>query len=88
MEEILKGGGATNILAAISIGIALNIVIRVGEFLWAIKEKKEKETDSGIEKIKTDLNRAYMALRILAGPIKWNQIRKAIRDDEDDLDAK
>lgn len=48
MEEILKDGGG---LSAIVVVLCLHLVVKIGQFLWAFKEKKDAVTESGIEEL-------------------------------------
>ncbi len=109
MEELIK---TSSPVIALVVLVALHLVVRVGQFLWTFKEKKDAITESGIEelskavractatieklecriksvevmitdvnKIKVDLRRAYVAIRLITGD-RWTQIRKIIMEEE------
>lgn len=98
-------------IGGICVLLTLQVLFRVGEFLWKLKEKKETLSENAITaltkavqdctlatqllehrlktlegaltelpKLKTDLQRSFSALKILAGE-KWQTIRDEILKD-------
>lgn len=55
MEELAHATTA-NAFVAICVLLALNLVARVGEFLWKLKEKKDSATEKGIESLTLAVN--------------------------------
>ena len=68
-------------MAAIVVMMGLNLLARVGEFLWNMKKEKDDHTLSELRKAKLDLRRLFTAIKILAGD-RWDEIREQIMKDE------
>jgi len=68
MDELFKGTGGT--LGAICVIVALQLVVRVGEFLWQLKEKKDRLTETGIERLSSTIQESTIAIQHLESKIK------------------
>lgn len=49
--ELIASGSVPGLLAAVSVLLALHFLVKVGEFLWHLKEKKDTVTETGIENL-------------------------------------
>ena len=75
-------------LPAICVLLVLQLLFKVGEFLWEVIKKKDEvseksisELTASIQKLSLDLRRVFAAVKILAGD-DWKHIRKSIMDEE------
>jgi len=107
MEKLLDASSLPTLVATGCVLVAMHLLMRVGEFLWRFKERKDQLTEKTIQslaravesntlalakidadlkslnlgKLKTDLRRAFHAVKLLAGD-KWSPIRKEIMEDD------
>ena len=65
MEGLLDGHSFNSFMVAVVVLLALNLVARIGQFLWNLATHKSKTTDGEISKIDLALTQNTQAVREL-----------------------
>jgi uncharacterized membrane protein affecting hemolysin expression len=65
--EFLKPGDG---LSAIVVVLCLHLVVKIGQFLWAFKEKKDAVTESGIEELSKAVRECTSTIAALESRIR------------------
>lgn len=77
MEELIDTKhGIGTLLATIALVICMQLVLKVGEFLWEIFKKKSEVTEDGIEKLTGSINQNTRAVEELK--FQLTQIEKEV----------
>jgi hypothetical protein len=63
-------------LAGICVLLTIQILVKVGEFVWSLQRKRQRHSDAKLLKLENDLKRAFFVLKTLAGPERWPSIRE------------
>lgn len=90
--ELIAAGSVPGLLAAISVLMALHLVVAIGRFVWSFKEKKDAVTEAGIEELAAAMKsntkaieklrqQVFSSIKLVAGD-NWPAIRKSLLDEE------
>lgn len=66
MEKLLDlKDGAGGLLASICVILALQVLIKVGEFLWNLKEKKDSASEAAVKELTATMLKNTEAIKLL-----------------------